>query len=88
MEVTHLTPPWCTKTNGKYGEQPCVSLTEVCKNTQQYTPNTNEENCNEYNNLPLGNFVTPQEGPVPSVWLGNRSISANCWRREKANLLH
>jgi hypothetical protein len=59
-----------------------MSLTEVRKNTQQQTPNTEEESYNEQKDLPVGNSVTPQEAPVPSIRLENRTISVYGWGRE------
>jgi len=52
-----------------------MGLAEVGEDAQQETPNTKEENQNEQKNLPVWNSVTPQETPVPPVWLGNRIIN-------------
>ena len=76
---TNLAPPRCTKTDGEYGKQPRVGLTEVRKNTQHETPNADEECDYEQKDLPFGNSATPQETPIPSIWLEDQSVSIHCW---------
>lgn len=65
-----------------------MSLAEVRKNTQDQTPNAEEENQNEQKDLPVGESAAPQETPIPSIWLENPVVSVNSVRVKARDVLH
>ena len=60
-----------------------MDLAEVNEDGQHCTPNTDEEDHNEYKSLPLRDLSIPQEAPVPSIWLESRFINVRCFSKKK-----
>jgi hypothetical protein len=63
----HLAPARRTDTNRKDGKEPRVDLTEPGEECEEGSPYTDEEDAKEDEDLPVLEFVVPQEGPVLSV---------------------
>jgi len=63
-----LTPTWGAETNGKDGEDPGMGFGEETQDEEEYRPDTDEEDCDEDNNLPGWDGSTPEIRPIPSIW--------------------
>jgi hypothetical protein len=60
-----------------------MGLAEVDEDGQHDAPNSEEEDHNKYESLPLRDSGIPEEAPVPSIWLESRFIIVHYFSRER-----
>ena len=59
--ATHLTPTWSADTNRENGKEPRMNLAEPCEERKDGAPNTDEEDDDKDENLPVLERTVPQE---------------------------